>query len=318
MLDEGLHLLVGMDVSAFEATRRLILEASGWGLALTAGLSLVVGLWMSARVARRIEAIHETGREIMEGDLSRRVPLDGSGDDFDQLCAYLNRLLERIETLMATVRRVSDDIAHDLRTPLTRLRNQLELIRCSDPLQVEEAVTRAAAAVDELLNTFNALLRIGRIESKRRRSAFARFDVARLVADVAELYEPLVAEKQQCFELGMTEGLFIFGDRDLLFQAVANLVDNAIKYTPQRGRITLSATAAEDHIDVVVSDSGPGIPVALHDKVFQRFYRVEGSRTTVGNGLGLSLVRAVADLHGAAVVLSDNEPGLRVALQLPT
>ena len=312
----GPRLLVGRDVRELEATRRLILNALAWGLAITVALALGIGLLMSSRLRGRIEAINQTGREIMEGDLSRRVARDGSGDDFDQLAGNLNRMLERIEELMAAVRQVSDNIAHDLRTPLTRLRTRLELARGEDTQQTKEAIDKAIEDAEELLGTFNALLRIARIEAGSRRGAFSELNLAILVEDISELYEPVAAEKQQRLQTRVTGELIVSGDRDLLFQALANLVDNAIKYTPEGGRISISAAAADSRVKVVVADSGPGIPAELREKVFERMFRIDSSRSTQGSGLGLSLVRAVADLHGASIELGDNDPGLRVELRL--
>lgn len=314
LLRGGLHLLVGRDIRELEATRRLILNALAWGLVITIALAVGVGLLMSSRVMRRIEAISETGRQIMEGDLSRRVPTDGSGDDFDQLATNLNLMLERIEGLMAAVREVSDNIAHDLRTPLTRLHTCLELARGNDPQKLREAVDQAMADTEELLGTFNALLRIARIESGSRRGAFAEVDVAQLVRDLGELYEPLAADKGQQLIADTGRALAIRGDRDLLFQALANLVDNAIKYTPEGEKIALSARTKDGQTEVIVADSGPGIRADRREKVFQRFFRVDDSRTTPGSGLGLSLVRAVIGLHGARIRLEDNGPGLRAVL----
>ncbi|MEJ2327969.1 MAG: HAMP domain-containing sensor histidine kinase [Chromatiaceae bacterium] len=288
-LQGGLHLLVGRDVRELEATRRLILNALAWGLAITAA---------------------------MDGDLSRRVPTDGTGDDFDQLAVNLNRMLERIEQLLEAVRQVSDNIAHDLRTPLTRLRTRLELARreSDHPDLVAEALDQAIENADELLATFNALLRIARIESRSRRTAFAKVDLSALVEDVAELYEPLATDRGQQFAVEAPGPLRVNGDRDLLFQAVANLVDNAIKYTPAKGRITLSARLHAGRPEIAVIDGGPGIPAAMREKVFQRFFRLDGSRSTPGSGLGLSLVQAVARIHGAQIRLEDNDPGLRALL----
>ncbi|MEJ2389618.1 MAG: HAMP domain-containing sensor histidine kinase [Chromatiaceae bacterium] len=252
----------------------------------------------------------------MDGDLSRRVPTDGTGDDFDQLAVNLNRMLERIEQLLEAVRQVSDNIAHDLRTPLTRLRTRLELARreSDHPDLVAEALDQAIENADELLATFNALLRIARIESRSRRTAFAKVDLSALVEDVAELYEPLATDRGQQFAVEAPRPLRVNGDRDLLFQAVANLVDNAIKYTPAKGRITLSARLHAGRPEIAVIDGGPGIPAAMREKVFQRFFRLDGSRSTPGSGLGLSLVQAVARIHGAQIRLEDNDPGLRALL----
>jgi signal transduction histidine kinase len=265
----------------------------------------------------------------MQGDLARRVPSDGSGDDFDQLAGNLNRMLDRIEGLMAGIRQISDNIAHDLRTPLSRLRTRLELIRGEPPADTDPAEIDAAIAdAEELLGTFNALLRIARIESGGRRAGFAPTDLGPLLADLVELYEPLAADKGQALVLtpaaplepgeptAESDPLRVNGDRDLLFQAIANLVDNAIKYSPEQGRIEIDARRDGDRISIQVADTGSGIPPEQRAKVFQRFYRLEDSRTTPGNGLGLSLVQAVAQLHGAEISLDDNRPGLRVTLIL--
>jgi signal transduction histidine kinase len=322
-LQGDLRLLVGRDVRDLEAIRGLILDALTWGLALTAGLALVGGWLMTGRVVRRIEAINQTSRDIMEGDLSRRIPSGGSGDDFDQLADGLNRMLARIETLMAGVRQVSDNIAHDLRTPLTRLRTKLEVLRVELESALGEghpagaAVEETIADADVMLTTFNALLRIARIESGSQRAGFAEVDLAPLAQDVAELYEPVAADKDQTLTVEVPPSALVVGDRDLLFQALGNLVDNAVKYTPQGGQVTLRIRPLPDTIAVEVGDSGPGIPPELREEVFRRFFRADHSRSTPGSGLGLSLVQAVIQLHGASIELADNRPGLRVTVRLP-
>jgi signal transduction histidine kinase len=319
----GLRLLVGRDVRELTAIRALIQDAIAWGLAITVGLALLGGWLMSASIARRLDLINQVSREIMRGDLSRRVPSAGTGDDFDQLADNLNRMLERIETLMRSVRQVSDNIAHDLRTPLSRLRHRLELLHGQALNEEARAeVEIAIADADELLSAFNALLRIARIEAGNRTAAFADLDPLTLLQDVAELYEPLAAESGQRIQVE-TAGCapdangapcLLHADRDLLFQALANLVDNAIKHTPSGGCILLRVDCDAQHIGLSVSDDGPGIPAALRGKVLQRFFRIEASRGTPGHGLGLSLVQAVAQLHNAELRLEDAHPGLRVRL----
>ena len=322
-LQGDLRLLVGRDVRDLEATRRLILEALTWGLALTAGLALLGGWLMTGRVVRRIEAINQTSRDIMEGDLSRRIALRGSGDDFDQLADGLNRMLARIESLMAGVRQVSDNIAHDLRTPLTRLRSKLEMLRAELETTLgaghpaNAAVEETIADAEVILSTFNALLRIARIESGSQRAGFADVDLAPLAQDVAELYEPVAAEKGQTLRVEVPESARVIGDRDLLFQALGNLADNAVKYTPEGGDVLLRIRPLRETIAVEVADSGPGIPAELREEVFRRFFRADHSRSTPGSGLGLSLVQAVIQLHGATIDLADNGPGLRVTVRLP-
>jgi len=317
LLPGGLMLLVGRDVRDLEATRRLILDALTWGLAITLALALLGAWLMSASLTRRLDAINQTSREIMEGDLTRRIPLSGSGDDFDRLADGLNRMLERIEALMASVRQVSDNIAHDLRTPLTRLRNKLELLAAALPESGESRLLaeEAIADAEELLATFNALLRIARLESGSRRADFGPVDLVPLIEDLVELYEPLAAERAQ--RLDWTTGapsILVEGDRDLLFQVMANLVDNAIKYTQPGGQIQLRVEVAGGATRVLVADNGPGIPPEFRERVFRRFFRIDDSRATPGSGLGLSLVQAVVALHRAHIELSDNAPGLRVTL----
>jgi signal transduction histidine kinase len=320
LLVGNLRLLVGRDVRDLEKTRSVIVGALGWGLAISVGLALAGGLMMTSSMVRRIEAINDTSREIVEGDLTRRIPTSGAGDDFDKLVTNLNGMLDRITGLMETVRQVSDNIAHDLRTPLTRLRSRLEIARAQPGGPDGEgrvAVEQAIEEADGLLSTFQALLRIARIEAEQRREGFAAVDLAPLLTDVAELYEPVAAERDLALAVQLPEVAPVDGDRDLLFQAVANLVDNAIKYTPPGGRIVLGLAPARDGAEVYVADTGPGIPADQRERVFDRFHRLESSRSTPGSGLGLSLVRAVARLHRATIRLTDNGPGLRVTLVLP-
>ncbi len=312
ILRGGLHLLVGRDIRELKEIQTLIQNAFSWGLAFTLALGLIGGLMMSWSMVRRIDAINQTSRQIMTGDLSRRIPTKGTGDDFDKLADNLNAMLDQIEKLMAGVRQVSDNIAHDLRTPLTRLRNRLEQGAKTEPL-FEQCIVDA----DQLLSTFNALLRIAKIESGSHQSRQERVDLERLVQDASELYEALAEEKNQSLSLHLERGLEIKGDRDLLFQALANLLDNAVKYTPSGGKINISLRQQKQGmVEIIVADNGAGIPVVAREKVLQRFYRLEAARNSPGNGLGLSLVAAVASLHHGQLRLEDNAPGLRVVLEL--
>lgn len=319
LLRGDFHLLVGRDVRDLESIQQLIVRTLGWGIAGMVVFALIGGAMMSRSMSRRIEVINATSREIMSGDLSRRIPSRGSNDDFDKLTENLNTMLDRIESLMEGVKRVSDNIAHDLRTPLARLRNHLEMLktRPSSSENYSESVETAIAEADGLLSTFNALLRIARIESKRQQTDFVQLDLQQLLKDVADLYEPLIEEKRQQLELQVDSEVAINGDRDLLFQCIANLLDNAIKYTPIGGTLVLALLATGKRVQIVVADSGPGIPEGERETVFHRFYRLEESRTTIGNGLGLSLASAVASLHDITITLQDNYPGLRVILDIP-
>ena len=311
---------MGRDLHELENSRRLIARTLFWGLVITLALGLVGGAMMTRSLVRRIESINQTGREIMSGDLSRRIPTDSSGDDFDELAANLNAMLDRIQSLMEEVRRITDNIAHDLKTPLSRLKNSLERLNLAgleDPEDRQVLIEQSISEADGLLSTFNALLRIANIESGERRSAFKELELQPLLRDLVEYYQPLAEERQQDLRLKVSAPQSVVGDRDLLFQAFANLLDNAVKYIPARGRIEVRLERQHDCPRVLIVDSGPGIPTQERGKVFRRFYRSEQSRGLPGNGLGLSLVAAVARLHQIDLVLEDNAPGLRVVLSFP-
>jgi signal transduction histidine kinase len=311
-------LLVGRDMYELEAMRSQIARTVGWGSALTIGLAFVGGALMSRGRIRRIGVIHRAIGEVIDGDLSRRIPTDPTGDDIEELVGKLNRMLDELEKLVEGVRRVSDNIAHDLRTPLTRLRNHLESLGLpgTDDHQRRHLVERAIGEADGLLSTFNALLRIARIESGQHRSALVAVELDSLVEDVAELYEPLTEEAKLDLKVTAEPRVIVPADRDLLFQALANLVDNAVKHSPPGGHITLTLGETNEEAHIEVTDEGPGIPPSERQQVFQRFYRLDSSRNTPGAGLGLSLVSAVAELHHARIRLESNEPGLRVIMTL--
>jgi len=314
----GLRLLVGRDVNDFMAVKELVERAINFGMAITFALAMFGGIMMSRSTSKRVELINQTSQNIMRGNLSLRIPDRGTNDEFDQLARNLNEMLDRIVHLMEGVRHVSDNIAHDLRTPLTRLRNQLEnTLLTVDRDQDREQVGKSVAEADQLLATFNALLRIARLEVGDKVSNFKTFDLSGLAQDAAELYEALAEDKQQKFSIMIEPNVGIMGDRDLLFQTLCNLIDNAIKYTPEDGEIDISLTSNQNETFLSVADSGIGIPEEERERVFQRFYRVAKSRSLPGNGLGLSLVLAVMDLHQGKITLTDNEPGLRIELQFP-
>ena len=319
ILQDGLRLLVGRDTRELKATQQLITRALLWGVAITLALALLGGVVMSRGMLRRIELINQTSRDIMAGDLSQRIPIRGNGDELDQLAGNLNSMIDEIERLMDGIRHVSDNIAHDLRTPLTRLRNRLEQLQVDleDSSPYREQVEQGIAEADQLLATFAALLRIARIEAGGHNSKFETVDLAALVSDAAELYEALAEEKRLHLTTQIDASISLDGDRDLLFQALINLLDNAIKYTPAGGAVSLELKRCGTTADIVVSDTGSGIAEAERGKVGQRFYRLESSRSTPGSGLGLSLVKAVARLHRAELLLADNAPGLKATLRLP-
>lgn len=316
------RLLVGRDTSEIDQLRTRMAQSLGWIIAVTALLGLFGGGLMSRGALRRIEAINRTTWRIMAGDLSGRVPGVGSGDEIDRLAGNLNAMLDRIERLMTSVRQVTDSIAHDLRTPLTRLRSRIELVLINDsddPEIYRAALQETLAEADRLLATFTALLSIAEAESGARRTDFKPVELADVVRLVADLYEPVADEKGLLFSSALHGRPLVVGNAQLLSQAVANLLDNAIKYTPPGGSValTVEGRATGQAAVITVADSGPGIPADQRDKVLQRFVRLDTARATPGNGLGLSLVDAVARLHGARLVLDDNHPGLKVSLVMP-
>jgi signal transduction histidine kinase len=291
-----------------------------WIVALTLALGLGGGIVLSRNWLGRIEAVNRTSREIIDGDLSRRVPVGKGGDEFDRLAANLNAMLDRIEALMDGLRQVTDNIAHDLRGPLTRLRNRLEVTLLEDGGKPShrEALERTIDDADQLLKTFSALLLIGEAEAGLKPDDMGGIDLAGLVGDMAELYAPAAEHQGLSFTHAIEADLSIQGNRQLLSQALVNLLDNALKYTPAEGRVSITCRHTDGAPEIAISDTGPGIADADRARVLQRFERLEASRHSPGSGLGLSLVAAVAKLHGAQLRLDDNAPGLRVVLRFET
>ena len=312
-------LLVGRDIHQLTQAKLRIVQALTWGLAIMVLLAFAGGLVLSRRTVRNIERINQTARSIMSGNLSRRVEITNRNDDFDQLADNLNQMLDRIQTLMEDIRRVSDNIAHDLRTPLTRLRQHMEEARrlvdtdSISAISLESAIREA----DSLLTTFNALLRIARIEAGQVTTDFAVLDYRTLVEDVVEFYEPLAEEKHQFLTVDAGNTIQTMGDRDLLFQALANVIENAIKYTQENGHISVILTQVDNDAVITIADNGPGIPEEERERVFRRFYRLDRSRSTTGNGLGLSMVSAVVTMHHGQIQLLDNDPGLKTVMRFP-
>ena len=316
-LTEREYLMVGVDALPRREMRKLILRVFESSSAITLVLALAGGALMSDGLLRRIETISRTARDIMAGDFSRRIPIRGTGDEFDHLAASLNAMLERNEAAMGSVRQVSDDIAHDLRTPMTRLRQRLELAqrRARSLEEWRRAAQGCISDMDAILETFGALLRIAQIESGMPVHRFAKVDLSELLCTVIEVYQPMAEAKEQRFTADIASRLMVWGDRELLAQKFANIIENAVKHSPAGASIGLMTNRSQSAIAVTVIDSGPGIPVAYRKHVFQRFYRLESSRSTPGSGLGLSLVEAIAALHQVSIELADNSPGLRVTLR---
>ncbi len=326
-LPGGYRLIVGRDIEDRRELSQLILTTMLWGLGVMALVGIGGGYWVSRKLLTRIDGLAATTRTIMGGDLAGRLPVSGSGDELDRLSESVNLMLARIEQLMAGLREVSDNIAHDLKTPLNRLRNRVEeaLREPRDETGYRDVLERTIEEADGLIKTFNALLSIARLEAGAGGDNRETLDMAALVHDVAELYEPVAEERGIALKAQSSAPIVIHGDRHLLGQAIANLIDNALKYgTPSAGagngwapEVEVRADTRDGLARIVVSDRGPGVPGPERDRVLGRFVRLEASRSEPGSGLGLSLVAAVARLHGGSLRLEDNEPGLRVVLTLP-
>jgi len=363
-LPGGYHLLIGRDVQARAKLRTLLADALLWGLVVVAVMALAGAFIVRSLFRRTLANVSATAAAISAGDFSRRVRVSGRGDEFDQLAETINDMLDRIGRLMEGVRAVSNAIAHDLRTPITRARARLEdaALHAETPGELHAAIERATDDLDGIVAVFQALLRISEIEAGSRRSAFTSLDLAAVLADVAELYGPLAEENGLRLVLDVPAGLQVAslprptlprptlprptspsptspspvlpspvlpgpilpgpilpvrGDPEMLRQAVTNLIDNAVKFSPPGGEVRLSAVAGPDGVEITVADQGPGIPSEDRARATERFFRGEAARSTPGSGLGLALVQAVAHLHGGTLRLEDAGPGLRATLSLP-
>lgn len=316
VLADGTYLAAGQLDTAAERTSRAIRDAFLLASALAALVALGGGVVASRAALGRIGRIDQTVRRIMAGDLSARVPLRGANDEIDRLTQNINGMLDRIQVLMSDLRHVTVDIAHDLRTPMGRLRRRLEEAAAAD-LSVDahrEVLADATEEIDRLLEVFAGLMRIAEIESKARREAFAPFDLSALATDLAETYTAVAEEAGHRLEADIAPGLRILGDRALVAQATVNLVENALRHTPEGSRIRLALARRQDRVILGVADDGPGIPLAERAAVLKPFHRLDASRTSGGNGLGLALVAAIAGLHEADLRLDDANPGLLVEI----
>ena len=317
----GFRLLVGRDVGELNAIEGAIRSTLLTALSITALFGIVGGVLISRNVLRRLDAINRTSEDIMSGNLSQRIPVQGSGDELDELALNLNRMLEQIERLMTGMREVADNIAHDLRTPLNRLRNKLEGAMIGNPPREETvaALESAIAEADGLISTFNSLLLIAEAETGAHRDTLEPVDLSEVIHDIADLYEPVAEDRGIALKFVAKSKVMVRGNRSLLARAAANLVENALKFTPQNGAVTVSAwiDPRSNRPKVSVRDTGPGIPADDRERVLDRFVRLERSRNTPGSGLGLSLVAAVARMHDATISLEDAKPGLLATLTFP-
>ena len=318
-LSEDHGFLYGTDIGQLDVLEEILLTVLLWGFVLMLGLGVGGSLLMSRNIASRLRKLTRTSREIRRGNLASRMPVDDTNDEFDRLAVNLNEMMDQIEALMDAVKNTSNAIAHDLRTPLTRLLHSLEELRVLLPEEtnLDGHVEQSIEEAGKVLDTFNALLRIAQIESGARRRDFEPMNLHHVITDIVEFYWPVAAEKGITLRSQLNGSREFVGDQDLISQAVSNLADNAVKYTPPGGTVTVGIEEGTTGPLVFVSDSGPGIPEDEHKNVFDRFYRLEAHRDSEGNGLGLSVVAAVAKLHGATVTLKPNNPGLHISMDFP-
>lgn len=318
-LGQGMLLAVGDDLGRISDIEEAIVAAFAWAVGLAALLGIGGGIWLSRAFLARVDAIARTAEAIIEGDLARRVPVRGTGDDLDRLAGTLNRMLDRIGVLMDSLRQVSSDVAHDLRTPLSRLRQRLEgaLTSAGSVAEYQAAVEAAVAEAESLLETFSALLRIAQVEGGSPRSGFRDVDLSGVVEAVVDAFLPDAEDGGRALVSDVAPNVAMRGDQELLTQMLANLAENALRHTPAGTRILVRLGEGGDGPLLEVEDNGPGVPEEDRARILRRFYRGERSRTTAGSGLGLSLVAAVAELHDAALLLDDARPGLRISITFP-
>lgn len=316
-LPDGAFLLVAQDATRLTDMQHAIVRAFAWAGGLTLLLAVVGGAILGSSFLRRIDTITRTSRAIMEGDLAARIPVRGTHDEIDQLIDNLNAMLARIQQLMDGLRQVSSDIAHDLRTPLGRLRQHLEdaRTRARTTADYDAATDAAIEEADELLETFSALLRIAQLEAGAQKSAFADVDLSAVTRSVGEAYLPAVEDSGHALDIRIDDGVHLTGDRQLLAQMISNLVENALRHTPEGSTVMLAVAKTAASFKIEVADNGPGIPEGERGRVFDRFYRLDRSRSTAGSGLGLALVKAIAGLHGLTIELTDRKPGLGVVIR---
>jgi signal transduction histidine kinase len=319
MLDtfpDGDRLLVAKDISDLDGFTDQIKTAVALGVALIFALAAVASILVTRRTVGRIEQINATSRAIMQSGLDKRIPLRGTNDEWDRVAENLNLMLDRIETLMGEVKQVSDNVAHDLRTPLTRMRGRLEKayhgqrIGEADQLLIGDTI----GDLDGVLRIFSSITRIAQIETQARKGAFRTVNLVEIAGEVVELYDAAAEQDGTRLTIAGEREVLVTGDRDLIFDAIANLVDNAIKHGRHGGQVVVANENIDGRPVISIADDGPGIPADECEHVFKRFYRLEHSRYAPGNGLGLSLVAAVARLHGARIEMLDNAPGLRLKL----
>jgi signal transduction histidine kinase len=318
-LSKWRSLLVGQTLQSNEKIEQTIVQAFWASLVLTLVMAFIGAIVMTRSVMRRINVINRSAGTIMHGNLSARIPFTRGGDEFDDLSSNLNQMLDRIENLLESLSQFANNIAHDLRSPLNRIINRLDagLRTIDDTNPARKLLEKNIHDMQELIGTFNSILKISELEANTQFRQFEPCDVRGIIENLVEFYEPYAAEKQVQLTHDLVEPLVIDGEKNLLTQAFANLIDNAIKFTPRGGHVSVSCESKDIATDIIIADSGAGVPEEFYDKVFEKFFRMEESRNTRGNGLGLSLVAAIARIHDATILLEDNKPGLRVRISIP-
>lgn len=315
------RLIVGQSYSETDRLEDITFMSFVWATVLVVALAIIGGVLLASRAQRRLDGIANAMNAVSHGQLDARVPLQGNGDDLDMVARQINKALDRLSILVETMRQVSADIAHELKTPLNRLKMQIETAITGEErgVKVTGALLGARDEADQINATFEALLRISQIEAGARKTRFQQVDIAEVMASVFEIYADVAVDNGQSLTTCLDDERphVVHGDRELLTQMFVNLIENAIRHCPEGTRIALALTHDDRHAVATVADNGPGIPAGERDKVFRRLYRLDKSRTTSGSGLGLSLVRAIADLHGGSVAMRDNNPGLRAEVRLP-
>ncbi len=315
------YLLVGQSDREIREVQRILLHGLGWGLLTTVLLAIGSATLLARRAQVKIDAFATTLSKVSHGDIANRVPLTGSGDDLDDVAVQINATLAHLQKLIENVNQASSDIAHDLKKPIGRLRRRLEeaLSAKGDAQEFRARVEESLEELDSIVETFEALLRITQLEAGARKARFCDVELGTILAEVADIYEPVVEEAGDRLEIAVPANVkgTIWGDRELLTQLFANLIENSIRHSPKGIRIGVSLLSQGDRYVAIVWDTGPGIPAEERDNVFRRLYRLERARSTPGSGLGLSLVAAIADLHGASIKLADNKPGLRISVSFP-
>jgi len=313
------YLLVGQSLQSNERIEQTIVQTFWASLILTIFMAFIGAIVMTRSVMKRINVINRSAYTIIHGNLSVRIPFTQGGDEFDELSSNLNEMLDKIESLLMSLSQFANNIAHDLRSPLNRIINRLDagLRTMDDSNPARKILEKNIHDMQELVGTFNSILKISELEATTEFRSFEPCDLHSVVSNLIELYEPYAAEKDISITSDITAPLVIYGEKNLLTQAFANLLDNAMKFIQKGGHIRLSSVLTDTSTTIIIADDGPGIPAEFRHKVFEKFFRLEQSRNTKGNGLGLSLVAAIARIHNISITLEDNNPGLRVELSFP-